>query len=131
MAKYLISFTLIFAIIAYVFGYINFDAGDYKDMTFQEQTQIYGQQFNQAITGGTEGLKKVANTVTKGIDMISSILATVYNGLAKIAKFFGIDTIVDSIFNTSASGSFGHPWWGDPLEPPKLEAFKGGNTWTK
>ncbi len=126
MAKYLISFTLIFAIIAYVFGYINFDAGDYKDMTFQEQTQIYGQQFNQAINGGVNGLQKISETVTQGINMISAILSTIYNGLGKIADFFGIDkvaNIFDRLFGEgfiNGGGSFGHRFW-DEINPPTLE----------
>ena len=54
IAKNLLIFVLIFAVIAWVFGFINFDQSTYEDMSFQEQAQSIGEQFNNAIQKGMD-----------------------------------------------------------------------------
>lgn len=87
--KTILVFTLIIAIIAWLMGYINFNQEDYKNYTFQEQAQVIGSQFNNAIKKSTEAIKKISDTAMNVFKMIGEIISTVFNGLEKIANFFG------------------------------------------
>lgn len=110
--KTMLIFALIIAIIAWFMGYINFDQEDYKNYTFQEQAQIIGSQFNNTIKKGTEAIKKISETTISVFKKIGEIVSTIFNGLEKIAKFFGFG------YTPGASGGSEGPFGGG-----------GGSSW--
>ena len=91
IAKNVLTFVLIFTIIAWVFGYINLNQDSYKGMTYQEQSQNIGSQFNEAVKKGTTAIKDTADTAFAVFEIIKDLITTIHQGIEKIAKFFGFD----------------------------------------
>ena len=91
IAKSVLTFLLTFTIIAWVFGYINLNQDSYNDMTYQEQSQNIGSQFNDAVKKGTNAIKNTADTAFAVFEVIKDLITTIHQGIEKIAKFFGFD----------------------------------------
>lgn len=107
MAKNIVIFILIFTVIGWIFGYINLDMETFEGQSYEEQSEILGDQFNSTVSKGTNALKSMADTAVDGFNMIASIVKTTFEGLKKIGDFFGIDAIFENILNPSAGGTSG------------------------
>lgn len=107
IAKNILSFVLIFTVIAWFFGIINLDQDSYEDMTFQEQSINMGSQFNKAVEKGTSLVKGMADSAMTALNLLSSIITTIGNGLEKIAKAFGIEYVINKITGNYGPGASG------------------------
>ena len=93
IAKNVLTFVLIFAVIAWIFGLINFNQDSYEESTFQEQSEILGAQFNNAVETGTNMIKKIADGAMQSFKWLSSIIDTIGNGINRIAELLGIKPV--------------------------------------